>query len=218
MGKVILTSEQKFILEEFSKDQNLRSNFYFTGGTALSAFYLQHRLSEDLDFFSEKQFDDAPIISFVKNISSELKAENKFTKIHEVRIFELSRENKLIIKVDFNYYPFSRIEPGKNIQGVIVDSIFDIAVNKLLTINQRTDVKDFVDLFFLLRKFTLWDLMEGVRAKFGMKIDPILAATDMLKVDNFENMPRMIRPLTLEKLKAFFRENAKEVGKTVVEF
>jgi hypothetical protein len=59
--------------------------------------------------------------------------------------------------------------------------------------------------------------MEGVRVKFGIEIDPVLAAADMLKIDNFENMPKMIKPLTLDKLKAFFREKAKEIGKTVVE-
>lgn len=226
MGKVnkvlasainILTAEQKFILEEFSKNLSLKNNFYFTGGTALGAFYLQHRLSEDLDFFSEKQFDDAQIVLFIKRISLKLNTESKFTKVYETRIFELFKKNKLIIKVDFNYYPFERIEQGKNIEGYTVDSLFDIAVNKLLTINQRTDVKDFVDLYFLFREFTLWDLMEGVRRKFGIEIDPILAAADMLKVEGFEDMPRMIKPLTLEQLKTFFKKKAKELGKTLVE-
>jgi predicted nucleotidyltransferase component of viral defense system len=31
--------------------------FYLTGGTALAAYYLRHRLSEDLDFFAEKEFE-----------------------------------------------------------------------------------------------------------------------------------------------------------------
>ena len=33
------------------------SVFYLTGGTALSAFYLHHRLSEDLDFFTESDVE-----------------------------------------------------------------------------------------------------------------------------------------------------------------
>jgi predicted nucleotidyltransferase component of viral defense system len=50
MGKnTILIKEQKSILDLISKNQYLKSNFYFTGGTALSEIYLQHRLSEDID-------------------------------------------------------------------------------------------------------------------------------------------------------------------------
>ena len=41
-----------------------------------------------------------------------------------------------------------RLEEGTKIKGFTVDSLRDIATNKLLTINQRTQVKDFVDLFF----------------------------------------------------------------------
>jgi len=46
----ILTAEQKSLLLAFSRSE-LRSSFCLTGGTCLSAFYLFHRLSEDLDLF-----------------------------------------------------------------------------------------------------------------------------------------------------------------------
>lgn len=47
----ILTPFQKQLLKAIA-DSALSPNFYLTGGTALAAFYLQHRFSEDLDFFS----------------------------------------------------------------------------------------------------------------------------------------------------------------------
>jgi len=48
MGKVsILTKEQNIILAEVRKSPFLQQ-FYLTGGTALSAYYLAHRYSEDL--------------------------------------------------------------------------------------------------------------------------------------------------------------------------
>ncbi len=56
MGKSILTPDQKRLLEYISKDPKITDKFYLTGGTALAEFYLQHRLSEDLDFFSETEF------------------------------------------------------------------------------------------------------------------------------------------------------------------
>lgn len=45
----ILTLQQKTFLNEFVKT-DLKDVFRLTGGTALSAFYLEHRLSDDLDF------------------------------------------------------------------------------------------------------------------------------------------------------------------------
>lgn len=44
----ILTPQQKHALELISQTK-IAKQFYFSGGTALSYHYLNHRLSEDLD-------------------------------------------------------------------------------------------------------------------------------------------------------------------------
>lgn len=51
----ILTLEQKKVLDLISKEDYLVRRFYFTGGTPLAVFYLFHRISKDLDFFSEEE-------------------------------------------------------------------------------------------------------------------------------------------------------------------
>lgn len=213
MGKVsILTKEQDIILAEVRKNPFLQQ-FYFTGGTALSAFYLQHRYSEDLDFFSEKNIDTEAIFTFFQDLSGQ----HNFTFTSEfqqvVYIFLLKFNNTETLKVDFGYYPYSQIEKPNELNGIKTDSLTDIAVNKLLTITQRTTVKDFVDLYFLLEKFTVWDLIEGVRIKFRMQLEPFILASDFLKVEDFDYLPRMIRKLSLDELKSFFRQKAKEIGK-----
>ena len=48
----ILTLEQKRFLDLVSKEAYLCKHYYFTGGTPLAVFYLQHRVSEDIDLFS----------------------------------------------------------------------------------------------------------------------------------------------------------------------
>jgi len=42
-------------LGEISQYEPLTKQFYFTGGTVLSEFYLKHRLLEDIDFFGFKE-------------------------------------------------------------------------------------------------------------------------------------------------------------------
>ena len=68
-----------------------------------------------------------------------------------------------------------------------------------------------------MTKFTIWDLLEGVRIKFNVKIDPFILGSDLLKVEGFDFLPEMIKPLTLDQLKSFFRKKAKEISKKILE-
>lgn len=217
MGKVILTPLQEKIFEAVAKDAVLSKNFYFTGGTALSAFHLYHRESEDMDFFSENNFNTNSAISIMGKVSANIKVPFRFTENERVRIFEFVKNDKLLIKVDFNYYPYKRLKEGIFYKDFAIDSLLDIATNNLLTVNQRTEVKDFVDLYFLFKHFTLWDLLYGLEKKFGMEMDLILIASDFMKVEDFEFMPKMIKPLTLLELQNFFKQKAKELAEKVIE-
>ncbi len=218
MGEIHLhTIEQKIILDEVKNSTFFNSNFYFTGGTALSSAYLNHRISDDLDFFSEQKFDNEVILQIIEEWSRKHKFSftSRFREV--VYIFELIFDNKTTLKVDFGYYPYERVEKGVVFDGIMVDSLIDIAINKLLTISQRLEVKDFVDLYFLLEKFTVWDLIDGVKVKFRQKIEPFLLASDFMKVEEFDYMPKMIKELNIDELKEFFRQKAKEVGRREVE-
>ena len=57
MGKTILTTIQQKALDSIASDTIVKNHFYLSGGTALATYYLHHRLSEDLDFFSENEID-----------------------------------------------------------------------------------------------------------------------------------------------------------------
>ena len=218
MGEIKLnTKEQELILNEIKQSDFLRSRFYFTGGTALSSVYLHHRYSDDLDFFSKEQFDNQVLFTLVQEWSQkhDFTFQSRFVDV--VYIFELVFKDQVTLKLDFAHYPVKQLEKHTVIDGINIDSQLDIAVNKLLTVSQRNEVKDFVDLYFLLEKFTIWDLREGVRVKFNVEIDPLLLAADLLKVEDFDYLPKMIKPLTSEELKSFFRQKAKEIGGKTVE-
>lgn len=219
MGKItlLLTIIQQKVFNECSKDKLLKKKFYFTGGTALSAVYFHHRESEDLDFFSEEEFDNDQIIQFINKVSGLLGTKTRMIRRDRMVIFELKKRDKLVIKLDFAHDPFKRLKLGKKIQGISIDSLEDIGANKFMTVTQRTEVKDFVDLYFLLQKFTFWDLFYFVKKKFRVELDFVWIAAHFLKVNNFDKMPRMIVPLTLKELQVFFKEQAKKIGMSVVE-
>lgn len=212
----LLTKEQQIIFHEVAGNTYTKQNFYFTGGTALSAFYLRHRYSDDLDFFSEKKFDNQVIFTLVQEWSKKHNFTLKAEVIEVMYVFNLIFPQNIPVKVDFSYYPYKRIETRNKIDGVVIDSLLDIAINKIVTISQRTDVKDFVDLYFLLQQTSVWDLIEGAKIKFKIQIEPFLLASDFLKVEDFTFLPRMIMPLKLDDLKIFYRQKAKDLGKKIL--
>lgn len=220
MGKIsILSQNQKKILSEIAADPYFQKRFYFTGGTALAEFYLQHRFSFDLDFFSPQELENEIIFNKVSRWSKKHHFTIKNSRFVEVVYrFEVEWKGEETFGIDFSSYPYPQLEKGKNYRGLPIDSLKDIAVNKLLTINQRSEVKDFVDLYFLLRKkFNIWELIYGTEYKFSRKVDILLLAEDLLGVEDFDYLPQMIKPLTLKKLKTFFRQLALQLGKKAVE-
>lgn len=216
VDNLTFTLLQRFIFDEFAINPKLTKQFYFTGGTALSAVYFHHRESEDLDFFSENDFESERVENFIEKIAKEKRLLIRFTQKERTKIFELLRSGKVEIKVDFALYPYKRIRKGMKINNVYIDSLQDIATNKLQTITNRTEVKDFVDLYFLLKQFTLWDLIYGVKDKFRMELDLIWLGTDFLKVEKFDFLPKMLVPLELAELKDFYKSLAKKLGMKAV--
>lgn len=215
MGKALtqfFTKDQKIFLDEVKKDSYLTATFYLTGGTALSACYLNHRLSEDVDLFSEKPFDELELVTSVKKIVSNLKLKSELTKIHGRFRYDFNFSNNSLLKVDFVHYDFEHIERTNSIDKLVIDSIGDIAVNKLLSISQRIASKDFVDLYFLLKKYTTWDLQRGVEHKFKLEIEPFYLSSLFTQVENLTDMPIMKKRLTLEELKSFFLAEAKKLA------
>ncbi len=218
MGKIPqFTKKQAIVLDALSHNPYITNQGYFTGGTALSSFYLNHRESEDIDIFSKNRWDSQQvfqILSDIVGVSGSITAR----VIDPVFIYILHFPDGEKLKVDFAQYPYPQIEDsGRRIGDLKVDSLIDIATNKLQTITQRQEVKDFVDLYFLLQKFTFWDLRTAVAEKFRMDIESLLISSDFLAVEDFTFLPRMRTPLTLDELKKFFRSQAVKLAKTVVE-
>lgn len=187
--------------------------FYLTGGTPLAAFYLHHRYSEDLDFFSEDEVDVAGLNVFF----AETKTTLGFSRID----YQASMNRHLFfldyksgtLKMEFTYFPFPRIEVGHREYDIDVDSQIDIAVNKLFTIYQRTKARDYIDLYLLCQQggYTVADLVKKARIKFDWHIDPIQLGTQFVKSQEAQDVPRMLTPITPQEWRSFFLDEAKKL-------
>ncbi|MBI4714038.1 nucleotidyl transferase AbiEii/AbiGii toxin family protein [Candidatus Uhrbacteria bacterium] len=218
MGQTILTDQQRIVLELFANEVSLRNVFYLSGGTALSEFYLQHRDSEDLDFFTDEAVDTILVQKFIQKITKHFGIQSaRIEHIHDRRLFFLNiNENEL--KIEFTSYPFLQLEKHIKQKGIFVDSLRDITANKLAALIDRFEPKDFVDLYFILQNRSLQDVKSDTEKKFGLSISPLFLGGELAKVRRIEILPRMRVPLSLDELKTFFTKLARELKPEILNF
>lgn len=218
MGKEILSANQATLLKVFSQ-QAFIQDFYLTGGTALAVFYLNHRYSEDLDFFTQKEdLDPQSITIFLESLKSKLSiSEIDFQKSMNRNIFFITLNGE-VVKTEFTFFPFEKLESGQREGNIQVDSLLDIAVNKLFTIYQNPRARDFIDLYFIINQesYRLDNLIEKARLKFDWPIDPINLGTQLVKVKDVKDYPRMIKPIEKTDLVEFFEKEARGLGEKIL--
>jgi predicted nucleotidyltransferase component of viral defense system len=206
MTSEVLTKLQCAFLSEVGKS-NLIEQFYLSGGTPLAECYLKHRYSEDLDFFSEQEFQVLSIDVFLKSVKELLGITDiDFQQSFNRNLFFCHTESE-VLKVEFTLF------------SVPVDSIDDIAVNKLFSIYQRTNARDFVDMFFLVKEKGLQvdELIKMARIKFDWHIDPLQFGSQFVRVDEAVDFPCMLVPLDKAEMHAFFKTEAKKLRTEVIE-
>lgn len=127
------------------------------GGTSLALQY-GHRSSVDLDLFGDIPDDD-------------LLFQDVLTKVGRIDAQKTSKIVKTFIvngiKVDFvNYSMYPWIDEPVIEDGLRLASPKDIAALKAYAIQNRGSKKDFIDLFFLLKHFTLEDILKFYSLKY----------------------------------------------------
>lgn len=218
LNTTILTKTQQVFLKLFGQ-QSFSKKFYLSGGTALAGFYIPYRFSEDLDFFSEEDIQVDEITAFLQSIKNELRFESfDFNASFNRNLFFLNFPNE-ILKLEFIYYPFKQLDDSKEESGVKVDSIEDIAVNKLFTIYQTPRSRDFIDLYMVIKKygFTIEDLIKKAKIKFDSHVDPLKLGTQFHLVTELKDYPNFINQLEEKQWQDFFKKEAKKLGEEIKE-
>jgi len=219
MSNDVLTKTQISLLTEIGKSDFLNKNFYLTGGTALAGFYLCHRYSEDLDFFSENEFDILQVDIAIKEIKGKLGISKiDFQQSYNRNLFFLDFGGETV-KTEFTYFPFPRVEKGKTEYGIEIDSLIDIAVNKLFSVYQRTQARDYIDLYVIIKKdnYAVEELIKKAKIKFDWHIDPLQIGTQFVKVKEAKDYPRMILEIRPREVENFFLEEAKKLRDKIIE-
>jgi hypothetical protein len=212
----ILTEKQKTFIDNLPDE--ILTNFYLTGGTALSAFYIEHRLSQDLDFFTDTE-EGMPPIEFLTGRIKKLPFVDHihYQRLFDRRIFQVAFKDGDTLNVEFTTYPFKSIDERVRIGKLLVDSPLNIVTGKLFALTDRYDPKDFVDLYFVLKNYAwkLGDLIKRTGERFDIKGLNYTIPERLLLVRKIgpDDLPIMLREINLEEMKGYFLGQASNLAK-----
>jgi len=205
---------QRAIIIELANHDILQDHFFLTGGTALSVFYLHHRCSNDLDFFTLKPTDLSEIDFSIKTIWK-----NSYTKIKESPNFlSVLIQN---VKVDFVIDPISFDTERSRFsfdskKYLLIDTIQNIVSNKFCTIVSRVEPKDFIDFYFINRLMkidSLTPVYEDARKKDAIFDDPPTVAYQIEQGIQFlqknpDILPQLFIEIDYDDFYNFYRDTA----------
>jgi len=178
---------------------------YLAGGTAL-ALLIGHRISVDLDFFSQHEFNEAQLIAKLVSLPEFVQDGTVqwtvWGKIGETRF-------------SMFYYKYPLLEKTIPFEGIQLASLADIAAMKIHAIEDRGTRRDFVDVYFLSKNYSLEDMLGFYQKKYAVLEDhlySILRALDYFEdAEKESQMPKMKSSVNWEEVKEYFRKEARRL-------
>lgn len=192
---------------ELLGSSNVLAHFYLSGGTAC-ALHVGHRLSEDLDFFTQNTFNAQKLRNELLEFGKvELLAEDKNT-LHCV--FNKTR-------LSFLRYAYPLLEPNALYKSVNISSLIDVLCTKLDTISARGSKKDFIDVYCAVSQgyYALSDIISAFQKKYkdiDYSLLHLMKGLVYFEDADAEHMPVMKIALDWEKVKSFFKDEVKKAA------
>jgi hypothetical protein len=130
---------------------------YWTGGTALARVHFQHRLSDDLDFFTPT----AQLPYLANELIARLQQRGLAVTVEQmtawfVRFFVGGDAVQLKIDLVRDAQltgPLIRLP-----QGIYTNSVSDIGANKITAFEDRAEIKDIIDLYYICQTVEMQSL------------------------------------------------------------
>ena len=178
---------------------------YLAGGTAL-ALYIGHRISVDLDFFTHEAFNET-------ETSTKLATLPEFVQDGTVKWTVWGKIGET--KFSLFYYKYPLLKETLPFKGIQLASLVDIAAMKIHAIEDRGTRRDFVDVYFLSKVYTLEDMLSFYQKKYSVLEDHLYSI--LRSLDYFEDaeaesdMPKMKTSVNWEEVKEYFQKETRRL-------
>lgn len=193
--------------------------FYLTGGTALGRFYLNHRYSEDLDFFTN---DNLLYKNYIEELKTKIKSQFSVNIQQSLFADDFTRffitEDDVSLKIEMvndvgyyigvpSQYPFGEI-----------DTPINILSNKLTAIVGRDEPKDIFDIIHLSCNYSFSWPSIFYHAKQKAVINELDVEQRLISfpVEWLENVNWLNNPVDIDKTRKILNQIADDflLGKT----
>ena len=197
-----ITLKQKKIFEKLDKFPE----FYLVGGTAL-ALQIGHRISVDFDMFWKKDIS--------KNILNKIRRIFKGSKI-EIIIKHSEQLSVIVdgIKIDFVKYPFLWLFKPIKYKGVNLAKISEIAVMKAHAMGKRETLKDYIDLYYILKEkyLSLGRIIKLAQRKYKDDFNPRLFLEQLIYPEDASpvRVRFLKKPVSAKEMKDFFEKQIRQ--------
>jgi hypothetical protein len=199
-----LTENTKKIWNKIQSFEDIQ-DFYLAGGTAL-ALQIGHRISIDLDFFSDKPIKK----TLLKDI------EDFFEKPVEVIVKSANELTFIVdeVKITFLHYPFPLMFPLKKDNNINLAEIQEIALMKAYSLGRRQSFKDYVDIYTVVSQnlMTLESIIKSAKDKYKEVFNDRIFLEQLVYINDIENEPIawIEQSISKEEIRDFFEIKIKE--------
>lgn len=185
------------------QEESLFKKLRLVGGTALALQY-GHRISVDLDFFGNLESETEEVVE-------------RLSRLGEVQTIKNSKNIKVFtvndIKIDFVNYNYPWIDKPLAKSDIVLASEKDIAAMKVAAITGRGSKKDFVDMYFLLKRFTLSQILDFYEKKYpDASMYLALKSLTFFEDADTQPMPKMLQSCDWEEVKAVIFNEVRAVA------
>jgi predicted nucleotidyltransferase component of viral defense system len=202
-----IPESSRILLETFNSKIK-QYGFYLAGGSGL-ALQIEHRISEDLDFFTPNSFNPEILSRYLRNQPS-----YQETLVSSGTLYCIINQ----IKVSFLYYEIPLVYPVVNVKKIEVADWRDILAEKFKTLSQRGSRKDFYDIYFTLslQNISIGNAIEILKKRFkntAINYYHILKSLVFFEDANQEPELKLLKGVSWETVKSFFTNNLQEFEK-----
>lgn len=180
--------------------------FVLAGGTGL-ALHLGHRISYDLDFFTDKAFNNEKIIADIRKtgLPFNVSAESEGSMTVEIGGVKVS-----IFKYD---YPFT--EKKTILENIGIAGVLDIASMEIIAVCQRGSRRDFIDLYYILQEIPFHLLARHMIMRYGReRINPVHIGKSLVYFTDAEPEPEPDyikgKEIAWKTVKQFFKNHVRQ--------
>ncbi len=184
------------------------AQFHLAGGTGL-ALQIGHRLSVDLDLFSLTPFDSNFYLEYL---------EKEYQFVLDFSAISTLKGSIRNIKLDFITHSYDLLMPIVETENTRLYSQADIAAMKVNAIaGNGTRSKDFIDLYFLVNKYSISQILKFYQTKYNDRNTfHALKSLNYFDEVDLADWPVLInKKVTWEKIKITIDKHCKEYIKNL---